>query len=99
MPIHVDINVNTELVQRVHICRMDGLSMEPDSVHIYSVVVSEKRPIFHEDRGTTLQFTDHPTWLEWESGVKFTHRYGDGATVCVMKGLQAYYDHLEKGKE
>lgn len=95
MPIIVDINVNTERVQRVYICRIDGTSTQEDSVNLYSIVLMEKQPVFFEDRGTILAFPPEPTWLEREEGVRFEHRYGDGATVCVLKGLQAYYDNVE----
>jgi len=34
---------------------------------------------------------EEPLWLEGyeEHGVKFKHRYGDGAEVCVRKALEA----------
>lgn len=50
----------------------------PDSINEYVIV-----------EGETPQTIDH-----WYEGVDFTHRYGDGAEICVAKGLLA----LEKEK-
>lgn len=25
----------------------------------------------------------------WSAGTKFTHRYGDGIDICIIKGIQA----------
>jgi hypothetical protein len=45
----------------------------PDNVNTY-LVVEGKNP---------------ETPAEWYAGVEYTHRYGDGAEVCVMKALKA----------
>ena len=45
----------------------------PASLNTYKIVQG--------DRPTTVE--------EWLEGETFEHRYGDGAEVCVMKGLEA----------
>ena len=45
----------------------------PDNINTYMIVEGE-RPQSVED---------------WLDGVEYNHRYGDGAEVCVIKGLQA----------
>ncbi len=73
MPLHVEIRVNANLISRIHIGRLEG-STDPDSINEYVAVIG-KEP---------LRLSD---WLE--VGVKFTHRYGDGAEVCVQKAIVA----------
>ena len=87
MPIHVDIRINDDLVQRVHIARMSRGGMQPDSINTYSVVVAEKEPVFRGDQPMKMEFPAEPTWLQWEEGQMFTHRYGDGVRVCIQKAL------------
>lgn len=48
---------------------------DPDSINEY-VIVDGPRP----------ETIDH-----WYEGADFTHRYGDGAEICVAKGLEALY--------
>lgn len=74
MPLHAKIYINDRLIDEVHIGRMSGGSMSPDAVNTYKVVVGEVP-------------TSTEEWLE---GEEFTHRYGDGALVCVQKGITAY---------
>lgn len=73
MPLHVEIRVNSNLISKVHIGRLEG-STDPDSVNTY-VAVMGNEPLRMDD------------WLD--RGVQFTHRYGDGAEVCVQKALAA----------
>lgn len=73
MPLHIDIRVNETLINTLHIARVKG-GTKPDDINDY-VVVDGSRPTRHED------------WLI--DGIPFTHRYGDGAEVCVMKGIKA----------
>lgn len=88
MPIHIKININRDVLSHIHITRMDeNLSMDPDALILYSVVVKDEPP-----RGSHLaQYAaESPSWGEWEAGDRFYHRYGDGALVCVQKALEAY---------
>lgn len=73
MPLHIDIKVNDTLIKQVHIGRVRG-GTHPDDVNDYLVLDG-----------------DRPTrWEDWHiDGIPFQHRYGDGAEVCVMKGLEA----------
>lgn len=73
MPLHVEIRVNSALISKIHIGRIEG-GTEPDNVNKYIALVGEE-PLRMDD------------WLE--RGVEFQHRYGDGAEVCVRKALQA----------
>ena len=73
MPLHVDIRVNNKLINQIHIGRIRGRT-QPDDINDYFVVEGD-RPMRLED---------------WHvDGIPYTHRYGDGAEVCVIKGLQA----------
>lgn len=72
MPIHVDIRINDKLINQLHIARVSG-GTNPDDVNDY-VILEGDRPIRHED------------WLI--DGIPFKHRYGDGAEICVMRGLR-----------
>lgn len=73
MPLHVDIRVNANLISRIHIGRMEG-STDADSQNTYMAVLGNE-PVRYEDWTTR--------------GVEFTHRYGDGAEICVQKAITA----------
>ena len=73
MPLHVDIRVNRELINTVHIGRIQGTT-DPDSENSYLIVEGDE-PLGIKN------------WEE--RGVPFKHVYGDGANVCVMLGLLA----------
>lgn len=73
MPLHVDIRINNRLLNQIHIARIKG-GTRADDVNDY-VVVDGPRPTRHED------------WLI--DGIPYTHRYGDGAEVCVVRALEA----------
>lgn len=75
MPLHVDIRVNANLISRIHIGRIEG-GINPDDINTYRAVLGEQ-PLRYDD------------WFE--SGVEFTHRYGDGAEVCVQKAIEALF--------
>ena len=73
MPLHIDIRVNRELINTLHIARVKG-GTKPDDINDYLILEGDE-PLRYDD------------WLV--DGIPFTHRYGDGAEVCVMKGIQA----------
>lgn len=73
MPIHVDIMINDRHINSIHIGRLEGGTNEDDN-NTY-IVIEGDRPTSTND------------W--YDTGVEFTHRYGDGAEVCVLKGLKA----------
>jgi len=73
VPIHVDIKINDTLINTLHIGRFSGEGTKPDSVNTYLIVEG--------DRPKSLD--------DWIKGKEYKHRYGDGAEVCVMKGIQA----------
>jgi hypothetical protein len=75
MPIHVDIRINEQLINQIHIGRTSG-GNRPDHVNTYLVVEGEE----------PIRVTD---WME--RGTEYLHRYGDGAEVCVLKALTALY--------
>lgn len=77
MPIHIDIRINRELINTLHIARVKG-GTKPDDINDYLILEGDE-PLRYED------------WLV--DGVPFTHRYGDGAEICVMKGIQAVHGH------
>jgi hypothetical protein len=73
MPLHVQIRLNRQLLSEIHITRAEG-GTDPDDVNTY-IAVTEEEPLYLEEYQ--------------ERGVKFKHRYGDGAEVCVRKALEA----------
>jgi hypothetical protein len=73
VPIHVDIKINDTLINTLHIGRFSGEGTSPESINTYLVVEGD-RPEHIED---------------WDKGVGYEHRYGDGAEVCVVKALKA----------
>ena len=73
MPLHVDIRVNDSLLNTLHIGRFSG-GTDPDDNNVY-LIVDGKAPTNIDD------------WVM--RGTEFKHRYGDGAEVCVMKGIKA----------
>lgn len=73
MPIHVDIKINDTMISQIHIARFLG-GTYPNDINTYLVVRGE-RP------------TDYTDWVD--GGKEFTHRYGDGAEVCVAKAIEA----------
>jgi hypothetical protein len=75
MPLHVHVYINEEAIESYHIGRIDGTT-DPDSIGTY--LVCKLGPLISK-----------PSLDDWdEFGFTFTHRYGDGATVCVAKALQ-----------
>jgi hypothetical protein len=74
MPIHVDIKINETLINTIHIGRFSGMGTKADDVNVY-LAVEGKKPTSLDD------------WVM--GGKEYRHRYGDGAEVCVIKGLQA----------
>lgn len=72
MPLHIDIRVNDTLLNTLHIARVRG-GTNPDDINDYLIVEGDK-PTRHED------------WLI--DGIPFKHRYGDGAEICVLRGLR-----------
>lgn len=75
MPLHVDIRVNANLISRIHIGRIEG-GTNPDDINTYRAVLGE-------------QPTSYEEWFD--RGAEFIHRYGDGAEVCVQKGITAIF--------
>jgi hypothetical protein len=72
VPIHVEIKINEQLINTLHIGRLEG-GTGPQDVNSY-LVVEGQRPKGVDD---------------WHRGETFSHRYGDGAEVCVMKAIEA----------
>lgn len=73
MPLHIEIKINNTVLNTLHIARVKG-DTRPDSNNDYLIIEGEY-PLRNED------------W--YIDGVTFKHRYGDGAEVCVMRGIQA----------
>ena len=73
MPFHVEISLNATHLQTLHVGRMSKNGMSPDSVNTYRTLLLDRRPRIEDSA----------------DGVLFTHRYGDGALVCVERALSA----------
>lgn len=76
MPLHVDIRVNDELIDQLHIGRVEQL-YSAIQVSNYLVVRGVHEP-------WAVPYSDE--------GVPFTHKYNDGALVCVQKAIAALND-------
>lgn len=76
MPIHVDIKINDNLIETLHIGRMESLRGTTET-HNY-LVVRGKNPDSTAD------------WHK--RGFVFNHRYSDGALICVMLAVEALED-------
>ena len=74
MPLHVEIKLNHQLLHTIHIGRLDGGS-RPDDINTYRAV-------------TTLP-GDYNIDFFAPGSVEFTHRYGDGADLCVARAVSA----------
>jgi hypothetical protein len=74
MPIHVEIRINHELIDTIHIGRMEELKGR-DQSHQY--LVTNK---------TTKSMVD---WTD-PNAVEFEHNYSEGAHICVAKALEAW---------
>lgn len=84
MPIQVFLEVQGEPQRVLHIGRVKGAA-KPDSINIYSAVLLQQPVKKHR----TGFYSHYPSNQEWDGGVKFEHRYGDGIEVCVLKALEA----------
>lgn len=80
MPVYVAIDINDRTVTRLHIARMSGTGRNPEAVHLYSVLAQDEEP---------------QTEKEWEVGVLFQHRYGDGIDVLLQRALTAINGPLD----
>ena len=52
---------------------------DPDDINTYLIVEGD-RPTVKEN---------------WFMGAEYTHRYGDGAEICVAKGIEALYGKVD----
>lgn len=73
MPLHIDIRVNERLINQLHIGRVDELYSNTQTSE-YLVVEGIMKP-------REVKYGD--------DGVSFTHKYDEGAEVCVMKAVAA----------
>ena len=74
MPLHADIRINDRLIKTISIGRVKG-GTHPDDINTY--IALEVEP------GGT------PDWWADDDSITYEHRYGDGAEICVLKGLKA----------
>lgn len=84
MPVVAQVAINSDILYHVHIMRMEGESMAPESVNTYSVIITDR---VNDAAGQTLR----PSWGDHlNDGVRFEHTYGQGALVCLSKGVDAW---------
>lgn len=89
MPVSIDIQVNSEVVRRIHVARIEGTSTAENSVNTYSVI-SYTDP-------ADLKSNREPDYVEYLAATHFTHRYGDGVEKLAEYALQVIQD-LEGGE-
>jgi hypothetical protein len=73
MPLHIDIRLDERIISTLHIQRVEE-RISKHGTNSYLILEGDE-PLRYED------------WLI--DGIPFTHRYSDGAEICVMKGIQA----------
>jgi len=73
MPLYADIRINNTLIKTVAIGRAAG-GNDPDDINTYVAVEVEPK--------------GEPDWSD-DNHAKYIHRYGDGAEVCLLRGLKA----------
>lgn len=89
MPLYAKLAINEKNLYAFYISRVEHMSVDDDSVNIYSIVVRED----------VLDATGEewsPSWGDYLNGDHFTHRYGDGAAKCLEHGLKAWYENGKK---
>lgn len=98
MPLKTDVRVNDELIERVHIARMNaGGGTAIGTSNDYSVIRASK-DLIHSDEPpfNRREFKDDLLWSDWlEPDAEFQHRYGDGPMVCLLKALGKLTPELE----
>lgn len=77
MPLRIRIDINGRDIATYWIGRLEGKA-EFDALNTY--VIGEE----------TVKNLEPWNVVRIEELPKFTHRYGDGAEVCVAKGLEAW---------
>ena len=81
MPLNVEIRLNGKFIDIIHIGRRERLTGLDEE---YTYVVTDK-----EYPQTLWEGKPRSYSPNFEGGIEFTHRYSDGARICVMKALQA----------
>lgn len=98
MPLKIDVMVNNELIERVHIARMNPAGGTViGTLNDYSVIRASK-DLIHSDESPfdRREFKDDLLWSDWlEPDGEFQHRYGDGPIVCLLKALGKLTPELE----
>jgi hypothetical protein len=90
MPLKVDVRINNELIERIHIGRLNaGGGTKPGTVNDYGVIRGAKEVILTDEPPFDRRaFKTEPEWVDWlEPDAQFQHTYGDGTLACVMKAL------------
>ena len=73
MPLYADIRINNRTIKTIAIGRAAG-GTDPDDINTYIAVETEP--------------DGAPDWWD-DNHAKYIHRYGDGAEVCLLRGLKA----------
>ncbi len=74
MPLHVMVYTNDQHTKTFHIGRREG-NASFNSLNTYEVVLDRSE--------------DPESEVDWDKGVQFRHRYGDGLDICVILGIEA----------
>ncbi len=99
MPLHIDVRVNDELIERLHIARLTKNGMSEDSVNEYGVIRSEKEITYDESGNTVKRFAREPEWVGWLDAPSFQHRYGEDALTCLLRALETLMPERSHVKE
>lgn len=86
MPIHVEVKINHESIGTIHIGRTDQL-LTPDQTSGYLVTTNAEMA----DALTVgdIAYGNIDYMVDWKGGIPFSHKYSDGALVCVRKAIEA----------
>lgn len=99
MPLHIDVRINEEIIERLHISRLSKNGMSEGSVNEYGVIRSVKETAYNESGVTIKQFPREPEWVEWLEAPSFQHRYGDDSLVCLLRALETMMPEHSRVKE
>ena len=86
MPIHVEVKINHESIGTIHIGRTDQL-LTSNQTSGYLVVTNADKNDSMSWASVGPDLVDY--MVDWKDGIPFSHKYSDGALVCVRKAIEA----------
>lgn len=76
MPLHIDVRLNHQLLHTINIGRFNG-GTDPDDINTYRAVITQPG--------------QYDVDYFSPDSVEYTHRYGDGADLCLARAIHALH--------